>query len=387
MPSNQTSRMENLIRSEIRNMSVACDKVNGINLAQGICDFPLNSFLFEGAKQAMSDGQNHYTRHDGIDCLRKAISKKSQSYNGIKSNPETDIVVSSGATGAFYSACFALLSPGDEMILFEPFYGYHEYTLQALNINPLYVKLNLPDWTLDIDVLEKKVSNKTRAIMINTPLNPAGKVFSRQEIELLADFCIKHDLLIFTDEIYEYILYDGRKHISPGSVERIKDRVITISGYSKTFSITGWRIGYCIANEEMAKKIGYASDLIYVCAPSPLQFAVANAINNLEQSYYEKLIVDFTYKRNLLCSTLTEVGLPPFIPQGAYYVLTDITKLRGNTSKEKVLWLLDKSGVAIVPGSSFFHNEEDGNLIARFCFAKENNVIESACDKLRKCLI
>lgn len=222
-------------------------------------------------------------------------------------------------------------------------------------------------------------------MIINTPSNPCGKVFTKEELEILGDFCIKHDLLIFTDEIYEYITYDGRAHISPGSIEKLKDRVITISGYSKTFSITGWRIGYSIARQDYAEKIGIASDLIYVCAPAPLQYAAAQAIRKLEDRFYENLKKEFTVKREILCSALDAAKMKPYTPQGAYYVLADISELPGNSSKEKCMWLLEKSGIAAVPGESFYH-AQGGKTLARFCFAKDDTVLRNAAERLKNLL-
>lgn len=378
-------RMSNLMQSEIRNMSIECDRINGINLSQGICDLPLTREITEGVTQALSKGINQYTRFDGLYEIRQAIGRKAEYFNHIKSDPDTEITVTCGATGALYSACIALLSPGDEVMLFQPFYGYHEYTLQAADLVPVYVNLTPPEWKFDPDELEKAITNKTKAIIINTPSNPCGKVFSREELELLGDFCIRHDLLIFTDEIYEYITYDQRRHVSPASIPELSDRVITISGYSKTFSITGWRIGYSIAKQQYARLIGIASDLIYVCAPAPLQYAAAQAINKLPDDFYQGLKDEFTLKRKMICQVLDECGLTPYIPQGAYYVLADISRLHGNSSKEKCMWLLEKTGVAAVPGESFYHGA-GGETLARFCFAKDNDVLNEAAERLKTLL-
>lgn len=364
-------------------MSIECDAVQGINLSQGICDLDLPEAVRLGAEQAMLDGINHYTRYDGLERLRKAIAKKMLDFNGMTVDPEKNVIVSSGATGAFYSACLALLDPGDEVIIFEPYYGYHVSTIESVEAVPVYVSLAPPEWTFTIDELEKAVTPKTKAIVINTPGNPSGKVFSQAELELLADFCVKHDLFIFTDEIYEYFIYEGYKHISPGSLEKIAKKTITISGYSKTYSITGWRIGYVVCDEEWAQMIGYMSDLIYVCAPAPLQIGVAAGIESMPESYYTELCNTFKRKRDLLCTTLTEVGLTPYIPQGAYYVLADSSSLKGNTSKERAMQLLEKTGVGSVPGSAFFHGN-NGDKLLRFCFAAEDSVLQEACARLIK---
>lgn len=379
------NRMKNLMQSEIRNMSIECDKVHGINLSQGICDLPLTKEITAGVTEALAKGINQYTRYDGLDEIRQAIGKKAKYFNHIENNFDTDITVTCGATGALYSACIALLSPGDEVLLFQPFYGYHEYTLHATDLVPVYVNLTPPEWTFDIAELEKAVTKRTKAIIINTPSNPCGKVFSREELEILGDFCIQHDLIIFTDEIYEYITYDNKEHVSPASIDQIKDRVITISGYSKTFSITGWRIGYSIAKKEFAHLIGVASDLIYVCAPAPLQYATAQAINNLSDDFYLELKNEFIQKRKIICDALNDCGLTPYVPQGAYYVLADISQLRGSSSKEKCMWLLDKTGVAAVPGESFYH-DVGGETLARFCFAKDDSVLNEAAERLKKLL-
>ncbi len=377
-----SGRIRELTRSEIRIMSVECEKVGGINLSQGVCDLPLPPVLAGEAKAAIDGGQNHYTRFDGTDALRKAVAKKLAGYNKITVCPETEVIVTAGATGAFYSACLALLNPGDEVILFEPFYGYHEYTLLALGIVPLYARLTPPDWCLDPEAVERLITPRTRGIMVNTPANPSGKVFSRKELELLAELCKRHDLLLFTDEIYEYIVYDGRTHLSPGAIDGIRDRAVTISGCSKTFSITGWRIGYAACCEELATSIGCASDLVYVCAPSPLQEGVSKAMEELPERFYTALREGYERKRNVVCAALSQAGLPPYIPQGAYYVLADVSRLPGATAKEKAMYILNKTGVATVPGDAFYRHGGGENLV-RLCFAKEDGVLAEACERLQ----
>jgi aminotransferase len=217
--------------------------------------------------------------------------------------------------------------------------------------------------------------------MVCTPANPSGKVFDEKELKLIADFAIRHDLFIFTDEIYEYFIYDGRPHISPGSFPEIADRTITISGYSKTFSITGWRIGYSVCNKKWADMIGYVNDLVYVCAPAPLQMGVASGIDQLEKYYYQELCKEFRSKRDMICSTLTRVGLKPIVPAGAYYVLADASRLPGRTSKAKAMYLLEKTGVASVPGNAFYH-DRGGEDVLRFCFAKSDDVLKEACKRI-----
>lgn len=378
-----SERALKIVKSDIRGMSVECERVNGINLSQGVCDLALPSPVRAGAEAAMRGGLNHYSRHDGIQELRSAIAHKLLRDSGIKADPEKNIVVSCGSTGAFYCACLALLNPGDEVVIFEPYYGYHINTLMAARLKGRFVKLRAPDWTFDYAELEKAITPRTRAIMVNTPANPCGKVFTRAELDKIADLAIRHDLFVFTDEIYEYFLYDGRRHISPGSIARIKDRTITISGYSKTFSVTGWRIGYAACHEKWAKIIGYMNDLIYVCAPTPLQAGVAQGISSLPESFYKKLCALYAGKREKVCSALQKAGLTPYVPQGAYYVLADVAHLPGRTSKEKAMHILRKTGVASVPGSAFYHDKGGENLV-RFCFAKDDKDLDEACRRLQK---
>jgi aminotransferase len=370
-------------QAEIRAMSIACEKVGGINLAQGVCDTPVPLPIREQAHQGIENGTNSYTRFDGLSQLREAIAQKLSQHNGIQADRETEIVVSAGSTGAFYCACLALLDPGDEVILFEPYYGYHRNTLLAVDAVPRFVTLHPPNWSFAKADLEKCVTSWTKAIVINTPGNPSGKVFSRAELESIADFAERHDLFVFTDEIYEHFLYDGRSHLSPGSIPGMAERTITISGFSKTFSITGWRIGYAVAAERWARRIGYMSDLVYVCAPSPLQYGVALGLAQLAPSFYQDLSRVYARKRDQICNVLEQAGLRPFIPQGAYYILADASSLPGRNSKDKAMFLLDQTGVASVPGEAFFHDGAGKNLL-RFCFATTGEKLEEACSRLQK---
>lgn len=380
----RSQMLQTLMQSEIRNMSIECDRVHGINLSQGVCDLPLPKILQTAANDAIVAGENHYTRYDGVEKLRKAIASKVQYFNGIEADPDTQICVSCGATGALYCTCYALFDPGDEILLFTPFYGYHVYTLASLELTPVYAHLQPPMWSFDLTELESLVTERTKAILINTPANPCGKVFTRKELEDLAAFAAQHDLIILTDEIYEYITYDGRSHISPASLDSARDRTVTISGYSKTFSITGWRIGYSVAAPRWTQQIGTVNDMLYVCAPAPLQYAVAQAVEELKDDFYDNLCKGYQKKRDLLCQTLKDVGLTPYVPQGAYYVLTDVSALPGESGKEKAMWLLQKTGIGTVPGESFFQDPKEGKNLLRFCFAKDLTVIEEACERLLK---
>ncbi len=377
-----SSRRHLVAQSEIRSMSIECARVGGINLAQGVCDLPVPEVVIQGAQDAMDRGTNIYTRFDGRYELRKAIADKQKRFTGMEVDPNGQVVASAGATGAFYAACLALLEEGDEVIVFEPYYGYHIVTMASLGIKPVYVTLEPPDWGFSAQSLENAVTAKTRAIILNTPSNPAGKVFSREELGIIADFAEAHDIFVFTDEIYEHFVFDGHEHISPATLPGMARRTITISGLSKVFAITGWRLGYAICDPEWALAIGHFSDLVYVCAPAPLQIGAARGLAELGPDYYQSVSDDHQHKRDLFCDTLRDIGLTPHVPDGAYYTLADVTSLPGDTARERALYLLEKTGVACVPGSAFYQGAV-GESLARFCFAKEMDILEDAMQRLR----
>lgn len=362
-------------------MTQACAKAKGLNMAQGVCDTPVPSAVIQGAAEAVERGYNLYTRFDGLPELRQALAGKLARYNGIRADPETEITVSAGATGAFHCACAALLNPGDEAILFEPYYQYHVSALLAVEAVPVIVRMHAPDWTYSQEQLERAITKRTKAIIVNSPGNPSGKVFTRGELEGIADVARRHDLFVFTDEIYEYFLYDGRTHVSIATLPGMAERTITVGGYSKTFSVTGWRIGYSVAAERWAQAIGAVNDLLYVCAPAPLQMAVASGINELPDEFYRDLAHAYERKRDRLCRALAKVGLPPSIPGGAYYVLADVSRLPGATGKSRAMYLLEKTGVAGVPGEAFFSGPEGADFI-RFSYAKTDADLEEACRRL-----
>src|SRR5246500_133188 len=346
IPATSTLRLSELapglVQSEIRAMTVACADVGAINLAQGVCDTDPPHPVVEAAIQAIRDGHNIYVRLDGIAALREAIAQKLASFNGIDADPNANVLVTSGATGALHAAIMATLDPGDECIVFEPFYGYHTASLNSLRVKPTIVSLAAPDWTLDLDRLRAAITPRTRGMILNTPANPSGKVFSRPELEAIAELAIEHDLFVFTDEIYEYFLYDGERHISLATLPGMAERTITLSGFSKTFSVTGWRLGYLTASERWIPAIGYFHDLLYVCAPSPLQHGATAGLLHLPGDFYRQIAREHQSKRDRLCSALSDAGLTPSVPAGAYYVLADVTKLEGVDAKQKARTLLAK---------------------------------------------
>ena len=376
-------RMAELGHSEIRAMTQACAATGGLNLAQGVCDTPAPAVVISAAAEAMVQGKNTYSRFDGLAELRAALAVKLQRDNDIRADPEHEITVSAGATGAFHAACLALLNPGDEVILFEPYYQYHVSALLAVEAAPIIVRLTPPDWMLLPAAIERAVTPRTKAIIVNSPGNPSGKVFSREELSVIAGIAIDHDLLILTDEIYEYFLYDGRRHVSMASLPGTAERTITIGGYSKTFSITGWRIGYCVAAPQWSQAIGAMNDLLYVCAPTPLQVGVAAGIQQLPGSFYRELAKDYQHKRDRFCAALAQAGLPPAVPQGAYYVLADTTRVPGKNGKERAMHILKMTGVAGVPGEAFFTGPE-GPRYLRFSYAKTDADVEEACRRIAR---
>jgi aminotransferase len=366
-------------------MTLECNKyTDGINLSQGICDLPLSPILANNVNQAIREGFNIYTRYDGIDELRKQISQKMYSFNKTSYNPENEIVVTSGTSAAFFLALFSIKSSLDEIILFQPFYGYHYNTIKALGMKPVVINMDPEnDWSIDFNEVQQKITSKTKAIIINTPSNPSGKVFSKDEIEKIGKIAINHNIVIITDEIYEYITYDNIKHISPASIDNIKENVITIGGFSKTFSITGWRIAYICGNKEIIKKIGILNDLFYICAPAPLQKAVSKGLANIDPSFYNEMKNYYQKNRDLLINTLLKKNIRVYIPQGAYYLLADFTPLGFKDGKEIANKILEKYKIATVPGVSFYENNKyEGNKLIRFCFAKEYNILKKACERL-----
>jgi aminotransferase len=371
-----------MVQSEIRAMTVACDLAGGVNLAQGVCDTEVPSPVAARAVEAIAQGLNIYTRMDGIQPLRQAIADKLARHNGVTADPDGGILVTSGATAGFQAASMALFDPGDEVILFEPFYGYHLNTLRALRVKATSVPLSAPSWALDLEALRAAITPRTRGIVVNSPSNPSGKVFSRGELEAVAALAIENDLFVITDEIYEYFVFDGAQHISLATLPGMAERTISVSGLSKTFSITGWRVGYLVADRRWMGAINYFHDLVYVCAPSPFQHGAAAGLIQLPDSFYTGLSTEYQDKRDMLCAALTDVGLTPSIPQGAYYVLADVTKLPGATAREKARILLRNTGVAAVAGTAFFAEGRGENLI-RFCFAKRDEDLERACAMLR----
>ncbi len=369
--------------SVIREMSRLATKHQATNLAQGFPDFPCPQELKEAASKAIFDDINQYPITWGDKVFRDAIAEKTRWHLGMDVDPETQITVTCGATEAMASAMLAIVNPGDEVIVFEPYYENYGPDAILCGATTRYVSLKPPEWSFDRDEMAAAFNHKTRAIIINTPNNPTGKVFSREELTFIADLCQKWGVICFTDEIYEHILYDGEEHVAMHTLPGMADLCVTINALSKTYSVTGWRVGWILANAEMTSAIRKVHDFLTVGAPAPLQRAGATALS-LPKSYYETLAVSYTQKRKTMLGILDEAGIPYFTPKGAYYVFTDISRFGYETDVAFAEYLVKDIGVAVVPGSSFFRNKADGYKYVRFCFSKTPETLETARQKLLK---
>jgi aminotransferase len=380
-------RTRDLEQSDIRALTKKIDAAGGINLGQGICDLPTPPPIREGAKQAIADNKSIYTHYLGAPALREAILSKAQSYNDLPASSIDEVMVGVGATGCYVTAAHALLDPGDEVILLEPFYGYHRNVLALMEgVRIRYVPAEPPAWTPDFEALAATFSERTKAVVLNTPGNPSGKVWSRPEMERLLRLAERHDAYVLTDEIYEYMTYDGREHRSFGALPDAYERTVTISGFSKTFNMTGWRLGYAVGPAPIIEAMGLVNDLNYICAPAPLQHGVAEALP-MDASYYENLQRDYAGRRRLLCEALEDAGFEFARPEGAYYVFAGFEELAGEREgfvdgQAASDTLIHEAGVAAIPGASFFEEPERGRYYLRFCFAKEIPVLRQACEQL-----
>lgn len=377
----RSDRIGFLQQSEIRAMTRECTRLGGLNLGQGICPLPAPEEILQASAEAILADKSTYSKFEGIDDLRTVLARKLASYNGLTVNPETDIVVTIGTTGSFVCVLQGLFNPGDEIVIFEPFYGYHVNAITVSGCKPVFVTMQAPDWTFTREAIEAVITPRTRAILVNTPGNPSGKVFSKEELEVIADICKEHDLLAITDEIYEYMVYDGQKHVNLAGLDGMWERTVTMSGFSKTFAITGWRLGYTVAPQHLSEPIGLVNDLFYICAPTPLQYGVAAGMVRLSDDYYTEMAKEYRDKRDYFCAALKEAGLEPLVPQGAYYILTDVSSLGYKDDKKAAMHILEKGGVASIPGSSFFASDAGRDLV-RFCVAQPWDIVKQAAERI-----
>jgi aspartate/methionine/tyrosine aminotransferase len=367
--------------SVIREMSRLAAKHKAVNLAQGLPDFACPTELKEAACQAIHGDINQYAITWGDKAFRDGISEKNARYIGVSYDPETEITVTCGATEGMIATMMALVDPDQEVIVFEPFYENYGPDAILAGANPRYVTLHAPEWRFDEKELEAAFNSKTRALILNTPHNPTGKVFSREELEFIAKLCQKWGVLVFTDEPYEHILFDGAKHIAMAAIPGMRDLTVTINSLSKTYSITGWRLGTVCAPPEMTSAIRKCHDFLTVGAAAPLQRSGATAMK-FPESYYSALGTEYAGRRDTMLKILDEAGIPYFKPQGAYYVFCDISKFGYKNDVEFTEFLVKDIGVAVVPGSSFFRPGELGHKYIRFCFAKKPETLEAARSRL-----
>lgn len=367
----------------LRSLTEVIDKVpGGINLGQGVCDLELPEPLAAGVREAVSGGDRQvYTPYAGLPELRERIAAKLREFNRLPFRAE-DVVVTVGSSAAFYASCAALFDPGDEVVLFEPFYSYHRTQLLLLGLVPVAVALHGPEQAIDLDELRGKLSPRTRGIVVNTPGNPSGKVFTTQELTALGELLDGRDTVVLTDEVYEYLCFDGRIHVSPGTVESLRARTVTIGGFSKTFSITGWRIGYVAAPPPVADAIGRVCDQIAVCAPRPLQRGVARALAELPPAFYSSLRDGYQRKRDQMVAALRAAGFAVQAPQGAYYVLADYRDVFGDLEPyPAVLQLIERARINAVPGDLFYATPR-GVRTLRLHFAVQPQVLDEVCARL-----
>ncbi|HLJ67905.1 MAG TPA: aminotransferase class I/II-fold pyridoxal phosphate-dependent enzyme [Chloroflexota bacterium] len=371
---------ESVIR-EMTRLVLLHHPTDGVNLAQGFPDFAAPEELKEAAQAAIRADVNQYAITWGAKSFRDGISAKSRRFLGIDVDPETEITVTCGATEAMIATMLALLDPGDEVVIFEPFYENYGPDCILSAAVPRFVPLRPPDWSFDPAQLAAAFGEKTRAIVINTPNNPTGKVFSRDELTLIGALCSQHDCLIITDEIYEHMTYDGWTHVSPISLPGLRERTVVINALSKTFSVTGWRVGYVIAPPDLTGAIRKVHDFLTVGAAAPLQEAGAVAMQ-MPDGYYVQLRSEYEERRDLLVAILDQVGLRPFVPHGAYYAMCDISGFGFSDDVAFARHLVEELGVAVVPGSSFYREAGMGSQLVRFAFPKRLETLRRAGELL-----
>jgi aspartate/methionine/tyrosine aminotransferase len=383
-----SDKVEHFTESVIREMTRQAMLHGAVNLAQGFPDFPAPAEIKRAAQEAVAADVNQYAITWGAKNLRNAIARQMQEWQAIAVDPETQITVCCGSTEAMISTLLAVCNKGDEVVIFEPFYENYGPDSVLSGAKPVFVKLRPPvtadgEWAFDERELRAAFHHRTKAIILNTPNNPTGKVFTRRELELVRDLCVEFNVLAITDEIYEHILYDGTQHISMASLEGMSDRTVTINGLSKSYSVTGWRVGWAVGPPAITNAIRKVHDFLTVGAPAPLQEAGAAALG-LPRAYYENLANGYRARRDRLIPALEEAGFRCFRPRGAYYVMTDISAFGFDDDVGFTKYLVKEIGVAAVPGSSFYNDSRDGAKQVRFAFCKRDATLDEAGQRLRK---
>jgi aminotransferase len=374
-------RTHTFTESVIREMTRVAKEHDAVNLAQGMPDFAAPDVLKEAAAAAIRADVNQYAITWGAPSLRRALARKYAAFYGMEVDPEREITVTCGATEAMAAVMLALIDPGDEVIILEPFYENYGPDAILCAASPVFLTLESPAYRLERDQLTSLITSRTKAIALNTPNNPMGRVFDREELQAVADLCVEHDLIAITDEIYEHILYRG-EHIPLATLPGMAERTVTVSGLSKTFSITGWRVGTIVAPPDLTDAIRKVHDFLTVGSPHPLQEACAVGIDQLGRDYYASLAVEYAARGRLLVGALQEAGFRCAMPEGAYYVLADFRDLSDEDDTTFAKRLAREAGVASVPGSSFFSEAERGASLVRFAFCKKLETLKEAGERL-----
>ena len=369
--------------SVIREMTRLAIHHGAVNLAQGFPDFPAPAELKEAAKKAIDDDINQYSITWGAKPFRNAIAHYYRHFYGLDLDPEREITVCCGATEGMIASMLSLLNAGDEVVLFEPFYENYWPDAQLSGATTRYVTLRPPDWSFDRDELRRAFNQRTRAIILNSPNNPSGRVFTAEELRFIGELCEEYDALLLTDEIYEHIVFDGARHVPPITLPGLRDRCVLVNSLSKTYSVTGWRVGWVIAPPELTSSIRKVHDFLTVGAASPLQEAGITALH-MPNTYYGDLAATYEAKRNLLTGILERAGFRCFTPKGAYYIMCDITAFDFRNDVEFCRHLVEDIGVGAVPGSSFFSVPEYGSHLVRFCFAKKPETLQAAAERFTR---
>ncbi len=386
-------RVKPFQESVIREMTRLGDEAGAINLSQGLPDFDPPREILAAAKKAIYEKKNQYTFPFGSLEFREAVAKKTSEFNKIPTDPEQEVTVTCGVSEAVMAAVLALTDPGEEVIIFEPWYENYVPDCYMAGVKPVFMEQTLPDYHIDFDKLESLINQRTRLIIVNTPQNPNGKVFSKEELLKIAELCQKYGLVVVSDEIYEHIYYDPIPPVSPASIDGMEERTVTISGLGKTYSVTGWRVGWVVACPDLTNPIRKVHDYLTVCAPAPFQAAGIKALE-FPISFYQKMREEYARRRKLLLDVLDERGMKYYKPRGSYYVMADFTQIRWDKNKyDREPWTEDRAfaeylareiGVAVVPGSSFYAGRGKGLTQIRFNFAKREDTLREAVKRLQK---
>ncbi len=366
-------------------MTKVAQEKGAINLAQGFPDFDGPEEILEAAVEAIRRGHNQYPRSMGFPGLVHSVVDKINSHYRLSYEPDTEIIVCSGATEAMASSFIGLTNPGDEVIIFEPFYDSYPVYAAMTGAIPRYYTLQFPDFHVDMAQLEKCFNSKTRLLLLNTPHNPTGKVFTRIELEGISELCKKYNVVVLTDEVYEHLTYDGARHIPIATIPEMRDRTLTISGIGKTFSLTGWRIGWITGPSGLISAVQKAHQYLTFAPASPLQAGIASVLPKFDENYYEQLRKEYTQRRNILLDALKNTGFMVAVPRGAYYILADFTNLWNGDDRSFVMHMIDQCAVAAIPPSVFYsRNPEEGKRLVRFAFCKQLKTLENAAERLNR---